>query len=53
MKREYKIELLDSGKKIITYYLNGEVELVEHYANKDGNIVGEIRQGYTKHPESL
>lgn len=51
--KEYKIELQDSGKKTITYYINGEVELVEHYANKDGTIIGEIRQGYSKHPESL
>lgn len=51
--KEYKIELQDTGKKIIIYYHNGDEELREHYANKDGTIVGEIRQGYTKRPDSL
>lgn len=53
MKKEYKIEYQESGKQIITY-IGGEFDgLVEHYANKDGEIVGEIRTGYTKHKDSL
>ncbi len=51
--RQYKIELQDSGKKVIIYYYNDVEELMEHYANKDGTIVGEIRVGYSKHSESL
>lgn len=53
MKKEYKIELQKSGKQIIIYSVNGVEELSEHYANKDGEIVGEIRLGYTKREDSL
>ena len=47
MKREYVLEVLESGKTIIIYYNNGVEETREHYAGKDGVIVTEIRQGYT------
>jgi len=51
--KQYKIELLESGKKIIIYYVNGVEDLREHYAGKDGVIVTEIRTGYIKHIDSL
>jgi hypothetical protein len=53
MEKEYKIEIQESGKQTITYYINGIEEVKEHYANKDGTIVTEIRIGYTKHKDSL
>ena len=53
MKKEYLISYQESGKQIITYF-GGECDgLIEHYANKDGVVVGEIRSGYTKHKDSL
>lgn len=53
MKKEYKIEALESGKLIIIYFLNDKEQTREHYADKDGEIVVEIRIGYTKHKDSL
>ena len=47
MKKEYELEVLESGKTIIIYYVNEVEETREHYAGKDGVIVTEIRQGYT------
>lgn len=44
--REYKIEKLASGKKVIIYLINGEEESREHYANADGTIVSLIKEGY-------
>jgi len=53
MKKEYKIEYQESGKQIVIYYINNVEDTREHYADKDGTIVGEIRQGYVKHKDSL
>jgi len=46
-KKEYEIIDLESGKQGIIYYVNGEEETREHYANKDGVIEVDIRPGYT------
>jgi len=45
--KTYKLEVLESGKMIVIYFVNDIEETREHYAGKDGVIVGEIKQGYT------
>lgn len=46
--KEYEIIQLESGKQGIVYYVNGEEETREHYANKEGVVEVEIRVGYTE-----
>lgn len=53
MKKEYLIQVLETGKTIIIYFTNDVEETREHYAGKDGIVVTEIRLGYTKHKDSL
>lgn len=48
MKKEYKIKLLESGKQLITYYVNDKEILSEHYAGVDGVVVTEIQEGYVE-----
>lgn len=51
--KEYKIELLENGKQIIIYFVDGKELTREHYASIDGIVVGTIWSGYTKHKDSL
>lgn len=49
----YILETLQNGKTDIIY-IGGEFDgLRENYKNINGEVVGFIRQGYTKHPDSL
>lgn len=46
--KEYKIELLENGKQIIIYFVDGKELTREHYAGIDGVVVGTIWSGYTE-----
>ena len=45
--KTYEIIDLESGKQGIVYYVNGEEETREHYANKEGVVEVKIKEGYT------
>ena len=53
MKKEYLIKKEDSGKYNIYYYENNVEVLIEFYAYNLLEPITEIRQGYTKHKDSL
>ena len=49
----YLIKQVESKKYVIIYNIGTDDELTEHYAYSDGVPCVEIKQGYTKHKDSL
>lgn len=53
MKKEYLIKLEKTGKYNIYYFINGVEDSVEYYGRSLELPQLEIKQGYTKHKDSL